>query len=129
MSLDAVSLERAGRTILDTITAVLSEGEIAGVAGVDGNGQSELVELLAGVRRPSAGRIIVHGADGARAMAVIPENRDLDGLVLDMTLWENLLLAGPIREQVRAARMAQPGGRRRAVRGTYWHVSHSRARR
>jgi ABC-type uncharacterized transport system ATPase subunit len=99
LSLESVSLARAGRRILDAVTIVLSEGEIAGVAGVDGNGQSELVELLAGVRRPSAGRIAVHAARGVRAMEVIPENRDLDGLVLDMTLWENLLLAGPIRRR------------------------------
>jgi general nucleoside transport system ATP-binding protein len=99
LSLDSVSLARAGRTILDSITMVLSEGEIAGIAGVEGNGQTELVELLAGVRRQSAGRVSVHAPQGVRAMEVIPENRDLDGLVLDMTLWENLLLAGPIRRR------------------------------
>jgi general nucleoside transport system ATP-binding protein len=99
LSLDSVSLACAGRTILDAVTCVLSEGEIAGVAGVDGNGQSELVELLAGVRRPNAGHITVHATEGVRAMAVMPENRDLDGLVLDMTLWENLLLAEPIRRR------------------------------
>jgi ABC-type uncharacterized transport system ATPase subunit len=93
LSIDSVSLVLGGRAILNSIAMVLSEGEIAGVAGVDGNGQSELVELLAGVRRPSSGRITV------RAMTVIPENRDLDGLVLDMTLWENLLLAEPIRRR------------------------------
>jgi ABC-type uncharacterized transport system ATPase subunit len=97
LSLDAVTLARDGHPILDAITMVLHEGEIAGVAGVDGNGQAELVEILAGARRPSAGRVRVAAG---RAMAVIPENRDLDGLVLDMTLWENLLLAEPIRRRL-----------------------------
>ncbi len=40
-------------------------------------------------------------------MAVIPQNRDLDGLILDMRLWENLILARPLREQVTVAWMAE----------------------
>jgi len=100
LSLDGVTLARDGQMVLDAITMVLHEGEIAGVAGVDGNGQPELVEILANARRPSAGRVSVAAAAPARAMAVIPENRDLDGLILDMTLWENLLLAEPIRRRL-----------------------------
>jgi simple sugar transport system ATP-binding protein len=59
-----------------------------------------LVELLAGARDASAGRISVGGESERDAMAVIPQNRDLDGLILDMTLWENLLLARPLRERM-----------------------------
>jgi general nucleoside transport system ATP-binding protein len=110
LSLDSVSLFLDGRTRLDSITIVLREGEIAGVAGVDGNGQTELVELLAGMRRTNAGRISVHAAGGARAMAVIPENRDLDGLVLDMTLWENLLLSEAIRRRFAPRGWLSPAG-------------------
>ncbi|MGH7925790.1 MAG: ABC transporter ATP-binding protein [Candidatus Binatus sp.] len=87
--------DRSGRRILDGLSFRVAAGEIVGVAGVDGNGQTELVELLAGVRRPSSGSIT---SDGARA--VIPQNRDLDGLILDMRLWENLILARPLREQI-----------------------------
>jgi simple sugar transport system ATP-binding protein len=76
----------------------LRAGEIAGLAGVDGNGQSELVEVLAGVLRPDSGE--VRGTDMDRAvLTVIPENRDLVGLILDMTLWENLVLSQPLRDQ------------------------------
>ncbi len=89
--------DRGVRRILDRISLRVSAGEIAGIAGVDGNGQTELVELLAGVRAPSGGKIISSGA-----MAVIPQNRDLDGLILDMRLWENLILARPLRERVTA---------------------------
>jgi simple sugar transport system ATP-binding protein len=82
----------------------IAAGEIVGIAGVDGNGQSELVEALAGVRRPASGLIRVaprvgveeHRDRDAGAIAVIPENRDLDGLILEMPLWENLMLARPL---------------------------------
>jgi general nucleoside transport system ATP-binding protein len=91
--------DHAGRRILDRLSFRIAAGEIVGIAGVDGNGQTELVELLAGARRPSSGRITLHdGSSGA--MAVIPQNRDLDGLILDMRLWENLILARPLRHQV-----------------------------
>jgi ABC-type uncharacterized transport system ATPase subunit len=83
-----------GRRTLDGISLRVGAGEIVGIAGVDGNGQTELVEVLAGVRDPSGGKTTSNGA-----MAVIPQNRDLDGLILDMRLWENMILARPLREQ------------------------------
>jgi simple sugar transport system ATP-binding protein len=76
-------------------------GEIVGIAGVDGNGQSELVDALTGLRRPSSGRVLVGGKDvtghGARASfkageGHIPEDRQRRGLVLDFTLAENIAL-------------------------------------
>jgi general nucleoside transport system ATP-binding protein len=85
-----------GYKILDRLSFRVAAGEIVGLAGVDGNGQTELVELLAGVRRPASGKLTM--LEGS--MAVIPQNRDLDGLILDMRLWENLILARPLREQV-----------------------------
>ena len=103
LSIEDLSFEHEGHRALDRVSLTLHAGEIAGVAGVDGNGQTELVEVLAGARAARSGRAIVAGADARAAhgaMAVIPENRDLDGLVLDMTLWENLLLAAPIRNLV-----------------------------
>jgi general nucleoside transport system ATP-binding protein len=88
-----------GVTILDGISLRLNAGEIAGVAGVDGNGQVELVEILAGARRATAGSFRVAGNVHA-ALAAIPQDRDLDGLILDMQLWENLLLAQPVRARI-----------------------------
>ncbi|HSJ95314.1 MAG TPA: ABC transporter ATP-binding protein [Gaiellaceae bacterium] len=76
-------------------------GEIVGLAGVDGNGQSELVDAIAGLRKVRAGRIVVAGKDVAGASAResldagvghIPEDRHLRGLVLDFSLAENLSL-------------------------------------
>jgi len=86
--------EYRGRRTLDGVSLRVGAGEIVGIAGVDGNGQTELVEVLAGVRHPSSGKATSDGA-----MAVIPQNRDLDGLILDMRLWENMILARPLREQ------------------------------
>jgi general nucleoside transport system ATP-binding protein len=97
LAIDSLSLEQAGRRVLDSLTLTVGAGEIVGIAGVDGNGQGELVEILAGARRATSGTI---GGAGAAAMAVIPENRDLDGLVLEMALWENLLLARSIRRRM-----------------------------
>jgi general nucleoside transport system ATP-binding protein len=74
-------------------------GEIVGVAGVDGNGQTELIDALAGLRHPLSGRIVLGGKDvtqaGARdvldrGLGHIPEDRQRRGLVLDFTLAENL---------------------------------------
>jgi simple sugar transport system ATP-binding protein len=76
-------------------------GEIVAVAGVDGNGQQELVEAITGLRTPSSGRVVVgdrditgRGVSAATAAGVahIPEDRHRRGLVLPFTLAENLAL-------------------------------------
>jgi ABC-type uncharacterized transport system ATPase subunit len=113
LELQGVTLDDNGRRILDRVSFIVAAGEIVGLAGVDGNGQTELVELLAGARAPSAGRISVGGRSSAEdnAIAVIPQDRDLDGLILDMTLWENLLLARPLRERMMSRAGTSIGGR------------------
>ncbi|HKB19493.1 MAG TPA: ABC transporter ATP-binding protein [Gaiellaceae bacterium] len=76
-------------------------GEIVGLAGIDGNGQTELVEALTGLRKPDAGRVLIQDRDvtgrGPRASfdageGHIPEDRHRRGLVLDFTLAENIAL-------------------------------------
>jgi general nucleoside transport system ATP-binding protein len=76
-------------------------GEIVAIAGVDGNGQTELVEALAGLRKPSAGRISIAGEEVTNAaprdhtdagLGHIPEDRLRRGLVLEFNLAENLAL-------------------------------------
>jgi ABC-type uncharacterized transport system ATPase subunit len=76
-------------------------GEVVAIAGVDGNGQLELVQAIAGVVVPESGRVSIAGEDvtgeGVRettdaGVAHIPEDRQLCGLVLDFTLAENLAL-------------------------------------
>ena len=76
-------------------------GEIVGLAGVDGNGQTELVETIIGLRKPENGRIFLKGQDISSlstrkrietGMAHIPEDRHKHGLILDYTVQENLIL-------------------------------------
>src|SRR5262249_20372533 len=76
-------------------------GEIVGIAGVDGNGQAQLVEAIAGMRHPSAGTITIDGRDITRAspraateagVAHVPEDRHEHGLILGFTLAENGVL-------------------------------------
>jgi simple sugar transport system ATP-binding protein len=80
----------------------VAAGEIVGLAGIDGNGQRELEEVLAGVRRPSAGRVEVAGEATplgarplrARGVAHLSGDRERAGLVAAMSVAENLVLKG-----------------------------------
>ena len=76
-------------------------GEIVGLAGVDGNGQTELIDAIAGLQRTDSGRVLVGGEDVTNKSAKhcldaglghIPEDRQRRGLVLDFSLAENLAL-------------------------------------
>jgi ABC-type uncharacterized transport system ATPase subunit len=76
-------------------------GEVVGIAGVDGNGQTQLIDAITGLRRPESGTVVVAGEDvtdeGCRecldaGLGHIPEDRHLRGLVLDFSLAENLAL-------------------------------------
>ena len=91
----------SGKPILDDISFVVHRGEVAGFAGVEGNGQSELVAALLGLVKPDSGTISVDGRDisnettmGRRnaGIAVVPEDRHRQALLLASPLWENRLL-------------------------------------
>jgi simple sugar transport system ATP-binding protein len=99
--LSGLSLHDGERTVLDDIGLVVHAGEIVGIAGVDGNGQSELIQALTGMRTPHEGRVELAGADLTKAnpretsrggMGHIPEDRQRHGLVLDFSLAENTAL-------------------------------------
>ena len=83
------------------VSLTVRAGEIVAIAGVDGNGQQELVDAITGMRAPQAGAVVIDGDDiagrGVRAateagVAHIAEDRHLRGLVLAFTLAENLAL-------------------------------------
>lgn len=69
-------------------------GEVVGIAGVEGNGQRELFELLAGLRRPDSGTVHASRkhADGRAVAGLVPEDRHHEGLVLDLPVALNLVL-------------------------------------
>jgi len=104
LRLEDLVLEVDGRTVLDRISVRLRAGEILAIAGVDGNGQRELAEILAGARAPTRGRVLVDGTPpgcgATRPITVIPQNRDREGLILDLELWENLLLEPALRRRM-----------------------------
>jgi general nucleoside transport system ATP-binding protein len=107
LTLAGLGLDIEGRTVLNDVSLRVGAGEILALAGVDGNGQHELAAILAGVYQPTRGRVLLHGrsveAQAMRQVAVIPQSRDEEGLILHMELWENLLLAPALRRGMRRA--------------------------
>lgn len=90
-----------GVTMVDDVSLDVRAGEIVGIAGVAGNGQSELLEAIAGIRKPSSGEIWVDGQKVDRpdpailrklGLAHIPEDRHHMGLVLKFEEYENSIL-------------------------------------
>jgi general nucleoside transport system ATP-binding protein len=90
-----------GLPALNNVSFELKKGEILGLAGVSGNGQTELAEVLTGLRKVTAGKILVEGKDLTNAppremikhdVGQIPEDRMGAGLLLDMSIAENLVL-------------------------------------
>jgi general nucleoside transport system ATP-binding protein len=84
-----------------SVTFEARGGEIVGIAGVDGNGQTELIDAIAGLRHPKSGQITIAGEDvtneNARVsldagLGHIPEDRQRRGLVLDFSIAENIAL-------------------------------------
>ncbi|WP_346776523.1 ABC transporter ATP-binding protein [Streptomyces sp. HNM0574] len=89
------------RAVLDGIGFTIHRGEVLGVAGVEGNGQAELVETVMGMREADAGTVTLDGEDlthrptrarRERGIGYVPEDRHRHGLLLDGTLWENRML-------------------------------------
>lgn len=92
---------RQGHRALNETSFVLRRGEILGIAGVEGNGQSELIEALTGLRSIESGSLKVSGVEMSRAktrvlseagISLIPEDRHKHGLVLDFPVRENMVL-------------------------------------
>ena len=93
-----------GCTLLDGIDLTVHAGEVLGIAGVAGNGQRELAELIAGIVTPTAGSVRIRGTEvsggGAGAarrcgLAFVPEDRLGTGLVPGLSLTDNMLLTRP----------------------------------
>lgn len=86
---------------VDDLTFELKQGEILGIAGIDGNGQSELIEAISGLRPVESGDILLNNKDITNkpprfvtetGLGHIPEDRQRVGLVLDMSLEDNIAL-------------------------------------
>ena len=102
LSLREITLrDAAGRALLSDISFDIRRGEIVGIAGVEGNGQSELVETIIGAIRPTSGTIMLGDEQITKwstrkvresGVGYIPEDRHRHGLLLDSPLWENRIL-------------------------------------
>ncbi len=95
----------------------VARSEIYGLAGVEGNGQAELVEAVVGLRRPEHGRVELDGVDlthgdvrtrREQGLAYIPEDRQTRGMVLPMTVWENAILGQQERPPFSRAGILDP---------------------
>lgn len=92
---------KGSKKLVDDVSFSVKKGEIVCIAGIDGNGQSELIYAITGLGQMSSGSITLNGSDitydsirkrNIKGMAHIPEDRHKDGLVLDYSLGENLML-------------------------------------
>src|SRR5262249_50905526 len=102
LSIDGVSVKGLGdRWLLRDISFAIHRGEIVGIAGVEGNGQHELIQAIIGLRRIDAGRISLGGRDitewsterrRTSGIGYIPEDRIELGLLMPQPLWENTML-------------------------------------
>jgi general nucleoside transport system ATP-binding protein len=96
---DLQVMDERGLEAVRGVSLEVRAGEIVGIAGVDGNGQTELVDAITGLRKPSAGEVVIGDRDitaqGSKGcfdagLGHIPEDRQLRGLILDFTLAENV---------------------------------------
>ncbi|MTD59240.1 ABC transporter ATP-binding protein [Amycolatopsis pithecellobii] len=118
--------EDSGRAVLDDVSFTVRAGEVLGIAGVEGNGQTELVETIIGMRKASAGRIELVETDGeARdltklgtlgrreaGIGYIPEDRTRHGLLLSQPLWANRILGYQTRRPVSKGQLLDISGAR-----------------
>jgi general nucleoside transport system ATP-binding protein len=99
---DLVVRDDRGHPAVDGLDLAVRSGEILAIAGVQGNGQSELVEAVTGLREPDSGEIRLGGQALASSprevyrdgVAHVPEDRMEDGLIGDFTVADNLVLTG-----------------------------------
>ncbi|MGY1741988.1 MULTISPECIES: ABC transporter ATP-binding protein [unclassified Blastococcus] len=95
-----------GRTLVDDVSLTVREGEVVGIAGVEGNGQAELVDAIMGLRALAGGTVTLAGDDvtawSTRArreagVGFVPEDRHRQGMLLEAPLWENRVLGHQTR--------------------------------
>ncbi|MDP2013582.1 MAG: ABC transporter ATP-binding protein [Actinomycetota bacterium] len=98
---DVTVTDDYGRKLLDSISMTVAGGEIVGIAGIQGNGQTELVQAITGLQQIETGKVIFEGRDVTKlsprklhqaGIAHVPEDRNHMGMVGSFSLSENLIL-------------------------------------
>jgi ABC-type uncharacterized transport system ATPase subunit len=124
LDVDSLSVSAGGAEQVSGVDFAVHEGEILGIAGVDGNGQAELIEALTGLRTPDAGTVRLDDEDLAgvsrrghieRGMAYIPEDRQERGLVMEFDLSENGVLGSQHTPPVGGTRLDWASAREHAA--------------
>lgn len=104
---DLVVADQFKQVVVDHVTFDVHAGQILGIAGVQGNGQTELVEAITGLKKSASGKILFQGEEITNASprriteagtAHVPEDRQADGLVLPFPVAENLVLCTYYKE-------------------------------
>jgi general nucleoside transport system ATP-binding protein len=119
---DLTVRDAGGRAVVDDVSLTIHEGEILGIAGVEGNGQAELVEAIMGMRPVESGVIRLGDKDlttmatrrrREEGIGFIPEDRHRHGLLLESPLWENRILGHQTRPpNVKGVLIDRQGARR-----------------
>ena len=98
---DLTYVSETGRPVLNGVDFNLYSGEVLGIAGVEGNGQTELVEILTGLREAASGEVMVNDKDIVNhtpreirmlKIAHIPEDRLTNGVSVNTSIKENLVV-------------------------------------
>ncbi|HKG50922.1 MAG TPA: ABC transporter ATP-binding protein [Actinomycetales bacterium] len=106
LQVHGVTLRSGDRAVLDDVSFTIHSGEVLGIAGVEGNGQGELVDVIMGLRAPESGAVVLGEEDVSAwptrrrreaGIGFIPEDRHRQGLLLEAPLWENRVLGHQTR--------------------------------
>ncbi len=126
-----VTVMEDGRPVVDDVSLTVRRGEVVGIAGVEGNGQGELVDAIVGTCDPDAGTITLMGTDITHwpvrrrreaGIGYVPQDRHHEGLLLSAPLWENAALGHQTRAPfVKGPWFDRSGARRRteAIRADF----------
>ena len=108
LEIQGMSLEGRGKQILKDINLTVKRGEIVGIAGIDGNGQTEFVQAITGLIPLHKGHVILNGKDITKAtirekyeagLSHIPEDRQKHGVILDFNLESNMIIQNFYQKQ------------------------------
>ena len=126
LRVDGLSVDAEdGRRVLTDVSFTVRRGEILGIAGVEGNGQAELIEAVMGIRTAATGRVLLGGTDVTgwptrrrreAGVAYVPEDRIRSGILVDSSLWENRMLGHQTRPPNSRAGLLTPAAARADAR-------------
>jgi simple sugar transport system ATP-binding protein len=107
LSISGLTIFEGGRSVVESASLTVHRGEIVGIAGVEGNGQAELIAAIIGIEQPVTGTITLMGEDITHwsvrrrreaGIGYVPQDRQTEGLLMNSPLWENAALGHQTQE-------------------------------